>query len=64
MSGKRGEPGSKEIMNLTAEISKAYLWLPPVVQNLGAKAYLRDHMNDFELIFTMLEKKDLRQIPK
>ncbi|MDR3424422.1 MAG: Bro-N domain-containing protein [Alphaproteobacteria bacterium] len=56
--GKRGVKGTKEYAILTAEISQATFGLKPQqyknLKSLGKQHNLRDHMNDLELIFTML----------
>ena len=60
----------KEFAILTAEISKATFGMTPTeykkFKNLPkqSKANLRDHMNDLELIFTMLGEKATTEIAK
>jgi len=60
---ERGIEEQKEFAILTAEISKATFGMTPIEykrhKNLPkqSKANLRDHMNDLELIFTMLGER-------
>ena len=65
MAGKRsGEP---QYAILTAEISKATFGLTPSeYKNLKGlkKENLRDHMNDLELIFTMLGERVTTEITR
>ena len=64
---KRGVETDKEYSILTAEISKATFGLTPSeYQNLKGlkKENLRDHMNDLELIFTMLGERVTTEITK
>lgn len=64
---KRGVKAEKEYALLTAEISKATFGLTPseYKQFKGLKQEnLRDHMNDLELIFTMLGEKVSTEITK
>ncbi|NDE90309.1 MAG: phage antirepressor protein [Alphaproteobacteria bacterium] len=55
---KRGVRGTKEYAILTAEISQATFGIKPQhyknLKSLKKQHNLRDHMNDLELIFTML----------
>ena len=64
---KRGVDKGKEFAILTAEISKATFGLTPneykMIKGLK-KENLRDHMNDLELIFTMLGEKVSTEITK
>ncbi len=62
---KRGAKENKDYEILTAEISKATFGITPSqYKNLkGLKRQnLRDHMNDFELIFTMLGERSTTEI--
>ena len=64
---KRGIKTDKEYSILTAEISKATFGLTPgeYKQHKGLKHQnLRDHMNDLELIFTMLGEASTTKIAK
>ena len=64
---KRGVATDKEFAILTAEISKAAFGLTPKqYQKLKGlkKENLRDHMNDLELIFTMLGEASTTRIAK
>lgn len=64
---KRGAENNKDYEILTAEISKASFGLTPSEYKKlkGLKREnLRDHMDDFELIFTMLGKKSTTEIHK
>jgi len=64
---KRGVETDKEYAILTAEISKATFGLTPSeYQNLKGlkKENLRDHMNDLELIFTMLGERVTTEITR
>lgn len=57
----------KEYAVLTAEISKATFWMTPSqYQKFKGlkKENLRDHMNDLELIFTMLGEASTTEIAK
>jgi len=62
---KRGAQEQKDYEILTAEISKATFGITPS-QYKGLKGLkrenLRDHMNDFELIFTMLGERSTTEI--
>lgn len=64
---KRGVSQEKEYSILTAEISKATFDMTPSeyreFKGLG-KENLRDHMNDLELIFTMLGERVSTEITK
>ena len=63
----RGAKDNKDYEILTAEISKATFGITPVeYKNLkGLKQEnLRDHMDDFELIFTMLGERSTAEIHK
>ena len=55
---KRGVKGTKEYAILTAEITQATFGMKPQnykkFKGIGKPNNLRDHMNDLELIFTML----------
>jgi len=55
---KRGVKGTKEYAILTSEISQATFGMKPQhyknFKGIGKQHNLRDHMNDLELIFTML----------
>jgi DNA-damage-inducible protein D len=55
---KRGVKGTKEYAILTAEITQATFGMKPKhyknFKGIGVQHNLRDHMNDLELIFTML----------
>ena len=65
--GKRGVKQGKEYAILTAEISKATFDMTPneYRELKGLKTEnLRDHMNDIELIFTMLGEKVTTEITK
>jgi DNA-damage-inducible protein D len=65
---KRGIDSQKDYAILTAEISKATFGLTPTeykkVKNLPEKSkeHLRDHMDDLELIFTMLGERVTTEI--
>jgi len=64
---KRGAKDNSDYEILTAEISKATFGLTPSSYKKlkGLKREnLRDHMNDFELIFTMLGEKTTTEIHK
>ena len=64
---KRGAKDNRDFEILTAEISKATFGLTPSSYKKlkGLKQEnLRDHMNDFELIFTMLGEKTTTEIHK
>ena len=64
---KRGVENDKEYAILTAEISKATFGLTPSeYQKLKGlkKENLRDHMNDLELIFTMLGERVTTEITR
>src|SRR3990167_6993408 len=64
---KRGVETDKEYSILTAEISKATFGMTPseYVQFKGLKREnLRDHMNDLELIFTMLGERVSTEITR
>ncbi len=64
---KRGADGNKDYEILTAEISKATFGLTPseYKNHKGLKRQnLRDHMDDFELIFTMLGERSTIEIHK
>jgi hypothetical protein len=64
---KRGAKESKDYEILTAEISKATFGLTPSEYKhfKGLKREnLRDHMNDFELIFTMLGERATTEITR
>lgn len=64
---KRGAREQRDYEILTAEISKATFGLTPSSYKKlkGLKCEnLRDHMNDFELIFTMLGEKTTTEIHK
>jgi len=66
---KRGVKEQIEFAILTSEISKATFGLTPseykAVKNLPGKGEnLRDHMNDLELIFTMLGEASTTEITK
>ncbi|MCL5028981.1 MAG: Bro-N domain-containing protein [Bacteroidetes bacterium] len=66
---KRGVKEKVEFAILTSEISKATFGLTPteykVVKNLPGKGEnLRDHMNDLELIFTMLGEASTTEIAR
>lgn len=64
---KRGANDNRDFEILTAEISKATFGLSPSSYKKlkGLKREnLRDHMNDFELIFTMLGEKTTTEIHK
>ncbi|KKP40527.1 MAG: prophage antirepressor [Candidatus Peregrinibacteria bacterium GW2011_GWF2_33_10] len=62
---KRGAKENKDYEILTAEISKATFGITPKqykkLKNLK-RENLRDHMNDFELIFTMLGERSTTEI--
>jgi hypothetical protein len=62
---KRGAKERREYEILTAEISKATFGITPSQykkhKNLG-RENLRDHMDDFELIFTMLGERSTTEI--
>ena len=64
---KRGAKEQKEYEILTAEISKATFGITPSeckkVKGLQ-RENLRDHMDDFELIFTMLGERSTTEIHK
>ena len=62
---KRGAKEQKDYEILTAEISKATFGVTPnEYKNLKGlkRANLRDHMDDFELIFTMLGERSTTEI--
>ena len=62
---KRGVKENKEYEILTAEISKSAFGITPgEYQELKGlkRENLRDHMNDFELIFTMLGERSTTEI--
>lgn len=62
---KRGADEKKDFEILTAEISKATFGLTPseYKEHKGLKRQnLRDHMDDFELIFTMLGERSTTEI--
>lgn len=61
---KRGAKDNRDYEILTAEISKATFGLPSSYKKLKGlkRENLRDHMNDFELIFTMLGEKTTTEI--
>jgi len=62
---KRGADENKDYEILTAEISKATFGLTPAEykQHKGLKRQnLRDHMDDFELIFSMLGERSTTEI--
>ena len=62
---KRGAQAEKEYEILTAEISKATFGITPSqYKNLKRlkRENLRDHMDDFELIFTMLGERSTTEI--
>ena len=64
---KRGAREQKEYEILTAEISKATFGITPseYKKHKGLKREnLRDHMDDFELIFTMLGERSTTEIHK
>lgn len=64
---KRGVEADKEFAILTAEISKATFGMTPgEYQKLKGlkKENLRDHMNDLELIFTMLGERVTTEITR
>lgn len=64
---KRGADENKDYEILTAEISKATFGLTPseYKNHKGLKRQnLRDHMDDFELIFTMLGERSTIEIHK
>ena len=64
---KRGVGTEREYVILTAEISKATFGMTPseYKQFKGLKREnLRDHMNDLELIFSMLGEKVTTEITK
>ena len=64
---KRGADENKDYEILTAEISKATFGLTPseYKDHKGLKRQnLRDHMDDFELIFTMLGERSTIEIHK
>jgi len=64
---KRGVKTEREYSILTAEISKATFGMTPseYVQFKGLKReHLRDHMNDLELIFTMLGERVSTEITR
>ena len=62
---KRGAKEQKEYEILTAEISKASFGVTPsqfkLLKGLR-RENLRDHMDDFELIFTMLGERSTTEI--
>jgi len=64
---KRGVDGKENFSILTAEISKASFGMTPLeykkLKGLD-KENLRDHMNDLELIFTMLGEASTAEIEK
>ncbi len=62
---KRGASEDRDCEILTAEISKATFGLTPAEykQHKGLKRQnLRDHMDDFELIFSMLGERSTTEI--
>lgn len=62
---KRGAKEQKDYEILTAEISKATFGITPSeYKNLKGlkRENLRDHMDDFELIFTMLGERSTTEI--
>ena len=62
---KRGAQEEKDYEILTAEISKATFGITPSQYKLLKKLKrenLRDHMDDFELIFTMLGERATTEI--
>lgn len=62
---KRGAQEQRDYEILTAEISKATFGVTPSeYKNLKglARQNLRDHMDDFELIFTMLGERSTTEI--
>ena len=64
---KRGASEKKDYEILTAEISKATFGVTPAeYKNLKGlkRENLRDHMDDFELIFTMLGERSTTEIHK
>ena len=64
---KRGTQEQKNYEILTAEISKAtFCVTPSEYKNLKGlkRENLRDHMDDFELIFTMLGERSTTEIHK
>jgi len=66
---KRGVKEGKEYSILTAEISKATFGLTPAAYKdmkglTKASDNLRDHMNDLELIFTMLGEASTTEIAR
>ncbi|OGQ48288.1 MAG: phage antirepressor protein [Deltaproteobacteria bacterium RIFCSPLOWO2_02_FULL_46_8] len=64
---KRGAEEQKDYEILTAEISKSTFGVTPSeYKNLKGlkRENLRDHMNDFELIFTMLGERSTTEIHK
>ncbi|MCK5147949.1 hypothetical protein KAR48_14425 [bacterium] len=67
---ERGINGKQDYAILTAEISKATFGMTPDqyknLKNLPkrSKANLRDHMDDLELIFTMLGERMTTEISK
>ena len=66
--GKRGVKGKREYAILTAEISKATFGMTPSEYKKykklpkQSKTNLRDHMNDLELIFSMLGERMTTEI--
>ena len=63
----RGAKDAKDYEILTAEISKATFGVTPCeYKKLKGikKENLRDHMDDFELIFTMLGERSTTEIPR
>jgi len=64
---KRGAQRQKDYEILTAEVSKATFGVTPSeYKNLKGlkRENLRDHMDDFELIFTMLGERSTTEIHK
>ncbi len=65
---ERGVTAQSDFAILTAEISKATFGMTPAeykkLKSLDKKHNLRDHMTDFELIFTMLGEKISTEISK
>lgn len=64
---KRGAREQKDYEILTAEISKATFGITPSEYKKGKglkRENLRDHMDDFELIFTMLGERSTTEIHK
>lgn len=64
---KRGAKEQKDYEILTAEISKATFGITPSEYKKAKglkRENLRDHMDDFELIFTMLGERSTTEIHK